>query len=82
MNDRAEGRGAEKKTALRTSAAMWFLASASLIGLVVATIVSNPTLIVAFLIAIVVFPIAAILTLGIYGFNRLLEHIMVISKRG
>ncbi|GMR19397.1 MAG: hypothetical protein BMS9Abin34_534 [Patescibacteria group bacterium] len=79
--ERREEREAGEKTAVRIIVAMCFLVSIFLIGFVVAAIVRNPTLIIAFLAASIVFAIAAIITGGIYGFNRLKAH-TPISKRG
>ncbi len=70
------------KRSIRIIAGLWFLVPVFLIGWVVATIVMNPTLIVVFLAASIAFAIAAIVALGIYGFNRLIEYTIEISKRG
>ncbi len=82
MDEREEGRGAGGETAVRTIAVMWLLVPVFLIGLVMATIVMNPTLIIAFLGASIAFAIAANIAIGIYGFNRLIEYVSEISKRG
>ena len=70
------------KRAIATVAGLWFLVSVFLIGLVVATIVMNPTLIGVFLAASIAFAIAAIIAAGIYGFNLMIEYFIQISKRG
>ena len=67
---------------VRVITVMWFLVPVCLIGLIVATIVMNPTLIIAFLAASIAFAIAAIIASGIYGFNRLIEYVIESSKRG
>ncbi len=82
MDEREEGRGAGGETAVRTIVVMWLLVPVFLIGLVMATIVMNPTLIIAFLGASIAFAIAAIIASGIYGFNRLIEYVSESSKRG
>ncbi len=70
------------KRSIRIIAGLWFLVPVFLIGWVVATIVMNPTLIIAFLGASIAFAIAATIASGIYGFNRLIEYVSESSKRG
>jgi len=64
------------------SAGMWALVAVSLLGLVIAVTGGNYALVAVFLAAALVFAAGAILTALVYGFNRLIEFVTQISKRG